>query len=380
MTMNGSLPPSSSTAFLICAPAAPPTALPAPSLPVSVTAATRGSSISVATGPSRRAASGRRPPGSRRGGRSPRSPARSCGTFEACLSSPTLPAISAGRGEAEDLPEREVPGHDREHRPERLVADDSSRRASVGDRLVGQEALGVLGVEAADPGALLRLGHGRADGLAHLERHAAAPLGLADCRGSLLRRRSARRVRASSVRRQVANCVRARATRRSTSALGMRLELLEDLAVRGVDGSDGHVSSSARACGAARASRRRARAGRRSRGKGLPASRIVRLARSCPAIESGTPVSREPAATFHSGWGRTTISARRRTAAPFRRPSRSTRRASQSWGSPGGNGLARRQREEQLPRRGPAETSLATRTRARRGTRPSREFRLRRPP
>ena len=43
--MNGSLPPSSSTVFLIALPAALATWLPAPVLPVRVTAATRGSSM-----------------------------------------------------------------------------------------------------------------------------------------------------------------------------------------------------------------------------------------------------------------------------------------------------------------------------------------------
>ena len=47
-TMNGSLPPSSSTVFLRCLPAAPRRRCPAPSLPVSVTAATRGSAMIAA--------------------------------------------------------------------------------------------------------------------------------------------------------------------------------------------------------------------------------------------------------------------------------------------------------------------------------------------
>ena len=49
MTMNGSLPPSSSTVFLICPPACAATCRPAGSLPVSVTAFTRGSSITRRT-------------------------------------------------------------------------------------------------------------------------------------------------------------------------------------------------------------------------------------------------------------------------------------------------------------------------------------------
>ena len=45
MTMNGSDPPSSSTIFLSCLPAVSATAEPAPSLPVSVAATTRWSSM-----------------------------------------------------------------------------------------------------------------------------------------------------------------------------------------------------------------------------------------------------------------------------------------------------------------------------------------------
>ena len=49
MTTNGSDPPSSRTTFLRCLPATSATAAPAPSLPVSVTAATRGSATTAAT-------------------------------------------------------------------------------------------------------------------------------------------------------------------------------------------------------------------------------------------------------------------------------------------------------------------------------------------
>ncbi len=49
ITMNGSLPPSSSTVFLICRPAWLATCAPAGSLPVSVTAFTRGSPITRST-------------------------------------------------------------------------------------------------------------------------------------------------------------------------------------------------------------------------------------------------------------------------------------------------------------------------------------------
>ena len=54
-----------------------------------------------------------------------------CGTFEACLSSPTLPAIERRRRKAEDLPEGKVPGHDRQHRADRLVSGRSCELACV---------------------------------------------------------------------------------------------------------------------------------------------------------------------------------------------------------------------------------------------------------
>ena len=96
ITTKGSLPPSSSTAFLISAPAARPTATPAPSLPVKVTAATRPSAISPATasGPTSRAS--KQPSGNSARRKISSIASAHCGTFEACFSRPTLPAISAG--------------------------------------------------------------------------------------------------------------------------------------------------------------------------------------------------------------------------------------------------------------------------------------------
>ena len=95
-TMKGSLPPSSSTVFLIAFPAALATCPPAAVLPVSVTAATRGSSITPFTcsvsikrvwkTPSAKPA--------RRKISSIASAHR--GTLLECLSSPTFPATSAG--------------------------------------------------------------------------------------------------------------------------------------------------------------------------------------------------------------------------------------------------------------------------------------------
>ncbi len=96
MTMNGSLPPSSSTHFLIWAPAARPTETPAPSLPVRVTAAMRGSSISRATRSDPTSSAWKAPSGNPAPRKISSIASAQSGTFEACLRSPTLPAIRAG--------------------------------------------------------------------------------------------------------------------------------------------------------------------------------------------------------------------------------------------------------------------------------------------
>ncbi len=94
--MKGSLPPSSSTDFLMARPATSATERPAPSEPVSVTARTRSSSITAATrceGTSRVW----KEPGGYPARRNTSSMRRAvCGTFDACLSRPTLPAMRPG--------------------------------------------------------------------------------------------------------------------------------------------------------------------------------------------------------------------------------------------------------------------------------------------
>ncbi len=95
-TMNGSLPPSSRTVFLSSRPARSATWLPARSLPVSVTAVTRGSAMSAGTAAEPtsmllNAPSGR--PAARN--RASISSAQR-GTLDACFKRPTLPAMSAG--------------------------------------------------------------------------------------------------------------------------------------------------------------------------------------------------------------------------------------------------------------------------------------------
>jgi len=90
------------------------------------------------------------------------------------LEQPNIARHQGGGGETEDLPEGKVPGHDRQHRTQREMANVAS--ALVGRHLlVGQILLGVLGVMAANPGALLRLAGGGLLGFAHLQSHQAAP-------------------------------------------------------------------------------------------------------------------------------------------------------------------------------------------------------------
>ncbi len=95
-TMNGSLPPSSSTVFLMCLPAVDATSRPAPSLPVRVTAATRSSAMIAATASDPTSSVWNTPTGAPARANRSASASAHCGTFDACLSRPTLPAASAG--------------------------------------------------------------------------------------------------------------------------------------------------------------------------------------------------------------------------------------------------------------------------------------------
>ncbi len=65
------------------------------------------------------------------------------------LEQPDVAGHQRRRGEPEHLPEREVPGHDGQHRPERLVADEAAARRWCRTRFVGQQPFGVFGVVAA---------------------------------------------------------------------------------------------------------------------------------------------------------------------------------------------------------------------------------------
>ncbi len=96
ITMNGSDPPSSSTAFFTCAAAVDATERPAGSEPVSVTALIRGSSMTAATSRDPISSVVNAPSGNPARVNSPSRYIADSGTFEACLSTPAFPAISAG--------------------------------------------------------------------------------------------------------------------------------------------------------------------------------------------------------------------------------------------------------------------------------------------
>ena len=96
MTMKGSLPPSSSTVCLTSSPAIAATDRPAGSLPVKVAAATRGSRRIDSIIPEPIRSVWKQPSGKPARCRTSSRYRADCGTLEACLRMPTLPAISAG--------------------------------------------------------------------------------------------------------------------------------------------------------------------------------------------------------------------------------------------------------------------------------------------
>src|SRR5947209_3774034 len=74
------------------------------------------------------------------------------------------------RGEAEDLPERKIPWHDRQDHAERLEGDERFRAAEI-DLLPRQETPSVIGEIIASRRAFLDFGAPVGDRLAHLLRH-----------------------------------------------------------------------------------------------------------------------------------------------------------------------------------------------------------------
>ena len=113
------------------------------SLPVSVTAATRGSAMSRRHRVGRRpAASGTAPAGSpRRATRSSMASAQP-GTFEACLSTPPLPAISAGAAKRNTCQKGKFQGMIASTRP-------SGSKRDVAPARVGRDRLAAPGSAAA---------------------------------------------------------------------------------------------------------------------------------------------------------------------------------------------------------------------------------------
>ena len=95
-TTNGSLPPSSSTHFLRCLPAVAATERPARSLPVSVTALMRGSAMTPAVCSLSMCSTPNTPAGTPASASTSAMASAQRGTLVACLSTATLPAISAG--------------------------------------------------------------------------------------------------------------------------------------------------------------------------------------------------------------------------------------------------------------------------------------------
>src|SRR5438128_1028142 len=95
---------------------------------------------------------------------------RALGNVARVLEQADVAGHQGGGGETEDLPEREVPGHDGEHRAEWLEPLLGAARVGL-DGLRSEVALGVLRVVAAAVGALLDLGEGGLAQLSHLQRH-----------------------------------------------------------------------------------------------------------------------------------------------------------------------------------------------------------------
>ena len=237
--MKGSLPPSSSTAFLICAPALGPTETPAPSLPVSVTAAMRGivdqrrhpvrsdeERLEGAFGKTRFAEDLLDREGA-------------VGDVRGVLEEADVAGHERRRREAEDLPEGEVPGHDGEDRAERVVADEAAaRRRSRRARRPGNARR-----------SRRRSGRPRRTSRPRPRRRRSACPSRASCRrpqSAFRPSRTSAGASPSGRRARPGTAAPARELlRRERDAaldlgLGVRLERPQGLAGRGVDGGDRH--------------------------------------------------------------------------------------------------------------------------------------------
>ena len=137
--MNGSLPPSSSTVFLMCFPAIEATLLPAPSLPVSVAAATRSSASIAANG------FGADEQTLKHAARRARlleqlfERERALRHVRRVLEQADVAGGDRRRREPNHLPERKIPRHHGEHDADRLERDEAALAGNI-DRLVGEKA------------------------------------------------------------------------------------------------------------------------------------------------------------------------------------------------------------------------------------------------
>ena len=140
MTMKGSLPPSSSTVFFSARPARLATSRPARSLPVSVTAATRSSSRIAGTCSTSISSAWNTPSGNPALAEQALDGQRALRHVRRVLQQHDVAGHQRRRGEPEHLPERKIPGHDREHGAHRLVANVAPA-GFRGDFLVCEESL-----------------------------------------------------------------------------------------------------------------------------------------------------------------------------------------------------------------------------------------------
>ena len=115
------------------------------------------------------------PPGNPPRGRCPRCASAHCGTFEACLSRPTFPAISAGAAKRKTCQNGKFHGMMARIGPIGWKVTKLRLAAGLHD-LVGQEALAFVRVVATAPGTLFRFLDGCLQGLAHLDHHDPAEL------------------------------------------------------------------------------------------------------------------------------------------------------------------------------------------------------------
>jgi hypothetical protein len=165
------------------------------------------------------------------------------GVLEQCR----VPRHQRGRGEADHLPEREVPRHHGQHRAERPIADHRGLGSGVGgvgrgDPLVGEQCRPPVGEPAHGLDALGHLGGGLCERLAHLQGHGprgVVLLGLQQVGGGVQQCRALRELRGPvlgeggrGAREAGLDAVRVQ-----------RFEGFEGLPRGGVDAGDGHTGA-----------------------------------------------------------------------------------------------------------------------------------------